>query len=117
MQKIQESIFLMGGLNYMHHQLTREMNDFRKKRAVAIQYNPNMSAPTIVAKGIGTVAENIIEKAQASNVEVMKNTELVEELSKIDLGNTIPPELYEVVAQILIFVSDLDKLKSYRGEK
>ncbi len=84
-----------------------------KKKAVAIKYDPNDVAPRITAKGAGFVADNILKKAQASDIPIYKDKALVDELSKIDLGNSIPPELYEVIAQVLIFISDLDKRSGY----
>lgn len=95
--------------------------DFEKKnekkklsKAVAVQYDPGKAAPEVVAKGTGAVADRIVEKGKETDIPVYQNADLVEELSKIDLGSNIPPELYEVVAQVLIFVSDLDKMQGYR---
>lgn len=81
------------------------------KKAAAIKYDLGDAAPTVIAKGKGIVAENILEKASESAVPVYQNEALVEELTKMDLGDFIPPELYNVVAEIMIFVSDLDKMK------
>ena len=81
------------------------------KKAAAIKYEAGDSAPTVIAKGKGLVADNILDKADESDIPVYKDEALVEELTKIDLGEFIPPELYNVVAEIMIFVSDLDKLK------
>ncbi len=95
--------------------------DNRKKplkplqKAVAIKYDPGLTAPQVVAKGKGVVAEKILEKAEINNIPTYKDPKLAEELTKIDLGENIPPELYEVVAQVLIFVSDLDKMEAYRN--
>ncbi|MCL2603975.1 MAG: EscU/YscU/HrcU family type III secretion system export apparatus switch protein [Defluviitaleaceae bacterium] len=91
------------------------MHNLRQK-AVAVKYDPEDVAPKIMAKGAGLVAERIIENAKLADVPVYKDTALAEELTRIDLGANIPPELYEVVAQVLIFISDLDKretLKNY----
>lgn len=93
------------------------MNDkksIKDKKAVAIKYNPQMIAPQVVAKGQGYVAEKILESAKDANVTVYEDKALVEELEKIDLGLNIPPHLYEVVAQVLVFVSNLDKKEQYR---
>lgn len=86
-----------------------DKQNLKNKKAVAISYKSGFSAPKVVAKGQGYVAEKIIEKAEKSDVSVYENKELVEELSKIDLGLDIPPQLYDAVAQVLIFVSDLEK--------
>lgn len=82
------------------------------KTAIAIEYVPGEAAPKILATGKGTVADKIIEKAKESNVPTYKDDKLADTLSKLKIGDMIPPELYEVVAEILVFVNDLDKLKA-----
>jgi len=81
------------------------------KKAAAIKYESGDAAPTIIAKGKGLIADNIMEKADEAHVPIYQDEALVEELTKIDLGDFIPPELYAVVAEIMVFVSDLDKMK------
>ena len=81
------------------------------KTAVAIEYVPGEAAPKILATGKGAVADKIIERAKESNVPTYKDDKLADTLSKLKIGDMIPPELYEVVAEILVFVNDLDKLK------
>lgn len=85
-----------------------------RQRAVAVKYDPSEVAPTVVAKGTGLIAEKIMEKGRDAQVPVYKDAKLAEELTKLDLGEHIPPELYEVVAQVLIFISDLDRLENYK---
>lgn len=82
------------------------------KQAVALEYNPEEDAPRVIASGRGVLAEKIIEKAQESNVPIHRDDKLADTLSRLDIGEMIPPELYEVVAEILIFVDSMDKLKS-----
>ena len=41
-----------------------------------------------------------------------KDNKLAKTLSKLEIGDMIPPELYEVVAEILVFVDDMDRLRS-----
>ena len=84
----------------------------KKKQAIALQYNPGDEAPTIVASGMGIVADKIIEKAKESDVPLYEDSKLANTLSKLEIGDMIPPELYEVVAEILVFVDDMDKLRS-----
>ena len=96
------------------YDIKKEEKKKPRPKAVAIKYEADMEAPEVVAKGTGITAEHIIEAAGKAGVETYKNAGLVEELSKIELGANIPPELYETVAQILIFVSNLDKLQGYR---
>jgi len=83
-----------------------------EKTAVAIAYEPGEAAPKILATGKGEVAERIIEKAKENDVPLYKDNKLADTLSKLKIGDAIPPELYEVVAEILVFVDDMDRLKS-----
>lgn len=85
------------------------------KQAIAIEYNPADMAPKIVATGKGIVAERIIEKAKESDVPVHEDAKLAGTLSKLDIGEYIPPELYEVVAEILVFVDKMEKIRSKLG--
>ena len=88
----------------------------RRQKAVAIQYNPEDAAPRLLAKGAGRIAEKILENAQDWDVTVHKDAALVEEMTRMDIGEHIPPELYEAVAQILVFISYLDRQES-TGQK
>lgn len=82
----------------------------KKARAAALSYDPNDGGvPVLSAFGEGHVAEKIIEKAHETGVPVMKDPSLADMLSKMSIGDEIPPELYEVVARILVFVSELDR--------
>ncbi len=90
------------------------MDNSKNKRAVAIKYTNGDAAPKVVAKGQGYVAEKILEKANDAIIPVYKDEKLVKELSSVEIGSNIPQELYEVVAQVLVFISDLDKLEKYR---
>jgi flagellar biosynthesis protein len=76
------------------------------KKTVALQYDDKQaeSAPKVVAKGSGEIAEKILEKAAESNVPVYEDKALVEVLSEIELEREIPPELYKAVAEILAWV-------------
>ncbi len=85
---------------------------FRQKTAVAVAYEPGERAPKIIATGKGYTAERIIEKAKEENIPFYRDDKLAKTLSKLEIGEMIPPELYEVVAEILVFVDDMEKLKS-----
>lgn len=86
--------------------------DFSKKTAVAIAYEPGDRAPKILASGKGELADKIIEKAKENDVPLYKDNKLADTLSKLQIGDAIPPELYDVVAEILVFVDDMDRLKA-----
>ena len=83
----------------------------KQLQAVAIKYDPGEVAPKIIATGKGKVAEKIIETDKENDVALHKDSKLANTLSKLDIGEYIPPELYEVVAEILVFVDDCEKLK------
>ena len=83
----------------------------RVKQAVALEYNPEEDAPKVIASGRGALAERIIERAQESDVPVHRDDKLADTLSRLQIGEMIPPELYEVVAEILVFVDSMDKMK------
>ncbi|MBQ7077010.1 MAG: EscU/YscU/HrcU family type III secretion system export apparatus switch protein [Lachnospiraceae bacterium] len=83
----------------------------KKKTAVALSYEKGDSAPKILATGTGLIAEKIIEEAKKADVPLYEDSPLAETLSKLEIGDAIPPELYDAVAEILVYVSDMDKLK------
>lgn len=89
-----------------------QMKNDDEKTAVAIEYVPGEAAPKILATGKGQVAEKIIEKAKESDVPLYKDGKLADTLSKLKIGDMIPHELYEVVAEILVFVDDMDRMKA-----
>ncbi|MDR2899271.1 MAG: EscU/YscU/HrcU family type III secretion system export apparatus switch protein [Clostridiales bacterium] len=79
------------------------------KKAIAISYDIKDPAPKVVAKGQGYVAAKILEKAKEADIPVYKDESLIKDFEGVNLGDNIPPELYEAVARILVFVTDLDK--------
>ena len=94
-------------------------NKEKKKQAIAIEYDPSDAAPRIIASGQGIIADKIIEKAKEAKVPIHKDGKLADTLSRLEIGDMIPPELYEVVAEILVFVDAMDKIreKSKAGGK
>ena len=82
----------MNGQNFFEN---KKEKDDKPKISVALQYNPDEEAPKIIASGRGIIADKIID-----------NT-----LSKLEIGDMIPPELYGVVAEILVFVDECDRIR------
>ena len=83
------------------------------KTAVALSYDPNEDgAPKVIASGKGALAEKIIEQAKENDIPVHEDDKLADTLSRLEIGEMIPPELYEVVAEILVFVDAMDKIKA-----
>lgn len=93
-------------------QMKKEQKENLDKTAVAIAYEPGEAAPKILATGKGRVAEKIIETAKENKVPTYQDNKLASTLSKLKIGEMIPPELYEVVAEILVFVDDMDRMKA-----
>jgi flagellar biosynthesis protein len=77
------------------------------KTSVALSYDA-IGAPTVTASGDGVVAEAIIERAREFNVPVIEDPKLANLLSKVPLGEEIPVELYQAIAEILVFILRLE---------
>lgn len=90
-----------------------EYKNISNKTAVALSYEEGDQAPKILATGKGYVAEKIIEAAKEENVPVHKDEKLAATLSKLEIGDYIPKELYGVVAEILVFVDRVEGVKKY----
>jgi len=73
--------------------------------AVALRYEPSMRAPEVVAKGRDFLAQRIKAIAQESNVPMMENKILARSLfTTVEVGQAIPSDLYQAVAEILVVV-------------
>lgn len=78
------------------------------KKAIALAYDPKKDeAPNIVAKGKGELAKQIISIAQENNIPIRKDEDLIELLSKLEINDQIPPNLYKAIAEIFKFVYEL----------
>lgn len=77
--------------------------------AVAIKYDPQVAdAPIVIAKGEDYLARRIKEIAKENHVEIVENKPLARMLySNVDVGQMVPPELYQAVAEVLAFVYHL----------
>lgn len=80
------------------------------KKAAALQYDitSNM-APKVIAKGKGDIAKNIIKIAEKNKLPIKKDEDLIELLTKIDIGQEVPENMYKAVAEIFSFIYDLTK--------
>jgi flagellar biosynthesis protein len=79
------------------------------KTAVALKYERSKSAaPKVAATGKGAIAERILEIAREHNVPIREDPDLVQLLAKLDLGDSIPPQLYAVIAEVFAFVYKLN---------
>ncbi len=81
-----------------------------KEKAVALKYNKEKNrAPLVTAKGEGRTARKIIQIAQESGVALKKDEDLVELLSKIELDQEVPPQMYKAVAEVFSFLYKITK--------
>jgi flagellar biosynthesis protein len=75
-----------------------------RRRAVALKYDPHRdNAPRLAAKGMGAVAEKIIELATQKGIPVNEDPDLLLSLMELDWHEEIPPALYQVIAEVLAF--------------
>jgi flagellar biosynthesis protein len=78
------------------------------KKAVALKHE-GTAAPIVAAKGKGHTAETIIELAKEHNIPLRKDPDLVEMLSKVELNQEIPENLYKAVAEIFVFLYNVTR--------
>lgn len=90
--------------------------NFNKKKelngesVIAIQYNDSESGlPEVKAHGKGYIAEKIMNLAKENGIPMQENPSLVANLIDLDLGESVPPQLYSVIAEILILIEELEK--------
>jgi flagellar biosynthesis protein len=86
------------------------------KLAVALKYTQSEDvSPLVVASGRGSLAQALVRKALDLDIPIHPDGELAELLSEVDVGHSIPEELYEVVAQIMAMVYRMDMALSEKG--
>ena len=89
----------------MLHRINPPPDDDERQKAVALGYDPDSDeSPKVLAKGMGQLAENIIEVAKQNRIPIREDNVLVQSLAALDLEENIPPELYVVVAEVLAYV-------------
>jgi flagellar biosynthesis protein len=81
----------------------------KSPRAVALKYDQKKdTAPRVIAKGRGEIAQKIIEVARAHDVPLVEDRNLIQILEALELETEIPPELYRAVAEVLAFIYRLN---------
>lgn len=90
-------------------------------RAVALKYDKASGAPIVIASGMGYTAERMVEVAEDNGVPIYEDNSLATMLSQLQLGQQIPPELYQAIVQIYVYFlnfdpKDPDKLGRERAE-
>lgn len=82
-----------------------------EKSAIALEYENNEPAPKVIASGRGYLADKIISEASANEIPIHKDEKLAKSLGDLEIGEYIPKELYQVVAEVLVYVDAMDKIK------
>ena len=81
-----------------------------KKKAVALGYNRSKdNAPRVLATGAGEIANRIIDLAKEHDIPIKEDPDLIEILSKVEVDQEIPPNLYKAVAEIFSFLYKITK--------
>jgi len=84
----------------------------KRKSAIALAYQAGNTAPRVVAKGRGLIAQAIIERAREHGVFVHESEDLVGILMQVELDENIPPQLYQAVAELLAWIYRLERTEN-----
>ena len=88
----------------------KKRKEINGPQAAVIKYDEEAGkAPVVVAHGKGHVAQQIIELAQKNNIQIQEDSSLVANLLDMDLGDNIPPQLYSVMAEILLLIEEIER--------
>ena len=83
-----------------------------KKKAVALGYNRSQdNAPKVLASGAGEIANKILSLAKEHDIPIKEDPDLIEILSKVEVDQEIPPNLYKAVAEIFSFLYKITNKK------
>lgn len=93
-------------------------NRNKQKAAAALKYSQGVdTAPRLVAKGAGVIAEKIIQAAQEADVPIHEDPDMLALLMTLNLDEVIPPEMYAAVAEVLAFVYRLNKKNALQPQE
>ena len=88
-----------------------------KKKAVALKYDQDQSsAPKVIAKGKGAIAQKILEKAQEFEIPVFQNEALADSLLNLDIDEQIPPNLYKAIAEVFVWLMKSEQKAQMSGK-
>ena len=86
------------------------MKKFTNIKAVALKYKAyEENAPKVIAKGKGEIAKKIIEKAKKFDVPLFQNEELADMLLNVEVGEEIPPKMYDAVIEVFVWLYKLEE--------
>lgn len=87
----------------------------RREHAVALQYLEKDDLPKVIATGAGEIAREILQIAREHQIPIEQDSTLTDLLSKVNVGASISPESFRLVAEIICFLyhSDLEFKKKH----
>ena len=89
----------------------------KRKEAIALRYDEKQSdAPSVIAKGKGQIADQILKEAIDHQIPIQEDPTLVELLSKLNINDKIPEELYKAVAEVFAFIYQADRQAGKKKE-
>ena len=77
-------------------------------KAVAVQYDSTLPAPFVAAAGKGELARRITAIAKETGVRIMTEPLVADALVELEVGSLIPPEYYGIIAELLVFVRNVE---------
>ena len=97
-------------MKYQNYNL-RKKREINGPSAVALHYDENSGdVPKVIARGKGHLAEKIIEMAKKNDIPLQEDSNLIGNLIDMDLGENIPPQLYSVIAEVLLLLEEMEKM-------
>jgi len=88
----------------------KKRNEIKGPSAAVIRYDHSQDdSPTVVAHGTGQIANRIISMAKENDIPLQEDSSLVANLIDMDLGDNIPPQLYSVIAEILLMIEEIEE--------
>jgi flagellar biosynthesis protein len=100
------------------NRFSTKRNSPGKNTATALGYDPEKdSAPRVLAQGEGLLAKKIISLAIANNIPLREDPVLAAALATLEINDTIPPEMYRVVAEVLAYVYRIHLRQEEKGQK
>lgn len=83
------------------------------KKSLALKWDREKDdAPRLIAAGKGALADRIISLAIEAGIPIQENSILTEALVDTTTGREIPPELYQIAAEVYIFLMELEKAEA-----
>ncbi len=87
----------------------KKKKEINGSSAAALHYDDSRDdTPKLVARGKGEVAKRIIEMAKKNDIPLQEDSNLIGNLIDMDLGDNIPPQLYTVIAEVLLLLEEME---------